>query len=219
MRALLRYYEISRDANLLKLVVERFGLYRQCGMTENYKNYNWFDRPEWSEACAVVDSYQLCIGLWRCTGEADYLELADHIYYNALALEQRANGGFGSQKCSRVGTPFLTTAFQEAHWCCTMRGAEGLACAAQSCFFTDATGLYAVWFNNANVKASFGGGCLELSEETDYPFAGRLQFTVHSNTLTFRPAIRLFTPKGASRPIVTLNGRRVKPHLESGFNC
>jgi uncharacterized protein len=68
MRALLRYYEISRDANLLKAVIERFDLYRQCGMTENYENYNWFGRPEWSEACAVVDSYQLCIALWRWTG-------------------------------------------------------------------------------------------------------------------------------------------------------
>jgi DUF1680 family protein len=100
-----------------------------------------------------------------------------------------------------------------------MRGAEGLACAAQSSFFTDATGLYAVRFNKARVKASFGGGCMELSEETDYPFAGRVQLTVHSNTLTLRPVIRLFTPKWASRPFVTLNGRRVKSHLESGFTC
>lgn len=220
MRALLRYYEITGDTKLLKAVRERFALYRQFGMTENYENYNWFDRPEWTEPCAVVDSYLLAVGLWRWTGNVDYLELAERIYYNGLAFEQRANGGFGLQTCSGTGTALLAVHCQEAHWCCTMRGAEGLARAAQYSFFTDPKGLYAVRFNNATVKASFGErGDLELSEETDYPFAGAVQLTVCSNTLTFQPVIRLFAPRWISQPVVTLNGRSVKVRLENGFVC
>ena len=220
LRALLRYYEITGDTNLLNVVRDRFSLYRRYAMTENYENYNWFGRPEWTEPCAVVDSYLIAVGLWQWTGEADYLELADRIYYNGLAFAQRANGGFGTQKCSGGGTPLVTVDCQEAHWCCTMRGAEGLARAAQFGFFTDPKGLYAVRFNNATVKASFGeSGCLELSEETDYPFAGKVQFTVRSSTLSFPPVLRLFSPQWTSQPIITLNGRRVKMRLGNGFAC
>jgi hypothetical protein len=220
MRAMLRYYELTGDAKLLKAVRERFTLYRQYGMTENYENYNWFDRPEWTEPCAVVDSYLVSVGLWRWTGEADYLEMAEHIYYNGLAFAQRSNGGFGTQKCSGAGTPLVTVDCQEAHWCCTMRGAEGLARAAQFGFFTDAKGLYMTRFNSAAVKAQFGErGCLELSEETGYPFAGGVQLTVRGNTLSFQPTIRLFAPAWISKPVITLNGRRVKARLENGFAC
>jgi hypothetical protein len=220
LRALLRYYEITGDLKLLAAVRERFALYRQYGMTENYENYNWFDRPEWTEPCAVVDSYLLAVGLWRWTGDTDYLELAERIYYNGLAFEQRANGGFGTQKCSGAGTPFVTVDSQEAYWCCTMRGAEGLARAAQSGFFTDAKGLYAVRFNNAIVKTSFDErGILELSEKTGYPFAGKVQFTVRSNTLSFAPLIRLFAPKWTSQPVITLNGQRIPACLKNGFAC
>jgi hypothetical protein len=220
MRALLRYYELTGDAKLLKAVRERFALYQQYGMTENYENYNWFGRPEWTEPCAVVDSYQVAVGLWRWTGDADYLELSERIYYNGLGFAQRANGGFGTQKCSGAGTPLIAPDCQEAHWCCTMRGAEGLSRAAQSGFFTDAKGLYVVRFNDAQVKASFGEhGFLELSEATGYPFAGKVQLTVRSNTLSFAPVIRLFAPGWISKPVVTLNSRRVKVRLEKGFAC
>ena len=220
MRAVLRYYEVTGESSLLNAVVKRFALYRACAMTENYENYNWFDRPEWTEPCAVVDSYLLAIGLWRWTKEPGYLELAENIYYNGLAFEQRANGGFGLQKCSRTDMPFVAVDCDEAHWCCTMRGAEGLARAAQSCFFTDDEGFYAVHFTAANLKASFGSkGCLELREETAYPFENRVRFTVTRASLKDRTALRLFAPEWASKPTVTMNGHPVKVRVKQGFAC
>lgn len=220
MRALLRYYELTRNPKLLEAVVSRFKLYRERGMTENYENYNWFGRPESTEPCAVVDSYLVAVQLWQWTGQADYLELAEKIYYNALSFEQRANGGFGTQKCSGAGTPNLTVGSQEAYWCCTMRGAEGLAVAARSGFFTDAQGLYVVRFNPGKVKATFGDrGVLELQTETGYPFTGDLRLTVINSTLSFSPLVRIFAPSWISHPVVKLKGRTLKSWRENGFVC
>lgn len=218
LRALLRYREMADDARLLPAVVERFELYRRFGMTENYENYNWFGRPDWTEPCAVVDSYLLALDLWRWTKDAKYLELAERIYYNGLALEQRANGGFGTQTCSGADTPFVAVDCQEAHWCCTMRGAEGLARAARSCAFQEGNRLFLVHFNDALIKTSCGAsGLLELREETEYPFQSGVRLTVLSNHLALRPELAFFAPAWTSQHVVTLNSRRLPCQVEQGF--
>jgi len=96
-------------------------------MTETYENFNWFQRPEWTEPCAVIDSYQLTLDLWKQTGKAQYLEDAQLIWYNAISYEQRDNGGFGLSNCPGPHDHHLETNVYEAHWCCTMRGSEGIA--------------------------------------------------------------------------------------------
>jgi hypothetical protein len=220
MRALMRYHEITGDPKLLAAVEERFKLYRDYGMTENYENYNWFGRPEWTEPCAVVDSYLLAIALWRHTGKADYLEFSERVYHNAFAFEQRANGGFGTQKCSGAGTPMVAVDCQEAHWCCTMRGAEGLTAAARAIAFTDDKGLFLVHCNPASVKAVFGDkGGLELEQATSYPNEGKVTLTVKGNTLDFQPVIRLFAPSWISDPVVSINGRQIQTRMENSFVC
>ena len=74
LRAVLRYYAITGDKELLKKVVERYQLYRDLAITENYENYNWFERPEWTEPCAIIDSYLLSVQLWQSHQNQDYVE-------------------------------------------------------------------------------------------------------------------------------------------------
>ena len=218
MRGMLRYYQITGDPSLLKAVRERFRLYQQRCMTENYECYNWFERPEWTEGCGTMDSYQMAFDLWRLTGESAYLDLADRIYYNALAFEQRANGGFGGQKCSGAGTPFLTLFFQEGHWCCTMRGGEVLPRVAQAICLQVPEGLYFVHFNDATIGADFKSrGRLQIKEQTEYPFGNSVQFTVLTNTLNFSPKLHFFAPTWISRPQVRINGHLVKSSTKNGF--
>ena len=107
-------------------------LYKEYGMTENYENYNWFERYDtWTEPCAIVDSYLLATQLWAATRNPTYLEDADKIYLNGIAATQRHNGGFGCDKPVGVVYPELGIHADEAYWCCTMRGGEGLGRAAE----------------------------------------------------------------------------------------
>jgi hypothetical protein len=133
-RALLRWSAISGDDSLVPAVAERYALYTQQAWTEHYANFNWFGRPEWTEPCAIVDSLMVAMELWRRTQAPGYLEDVQHIYFNALAHAQRSNGGFGCDNCPGAdGEDDLFFKVYEAHWCCTMRGGEGLSRVAQYC--------------------------------------------------------------------------------------
>ena len=53
---ILRWYELQRRPEDLAFAERLYPQYRDLAMTETYGNYNWFNRPEWTEGCAVVDS-------------------------------------------------------------------------------------------------------------------------------------------------------------------
>ncbi|HTL31380.1 MAG TPA: beta-L-arabinofuranosidase domain-containing protein [Tepidisphaeraceae bacterium] len=218
MRALLRYYSIAQDPNLLAAVEESFDLYQQHGMTENYENYNWFNRPEWTEPCAVVDSHMVAMQLWQWTRKAEYLELAERIYYNALAFEQRANGGFGTDYCSGAKRDDVAVHLQEAHWCCTMRGGEGMSRVAQSLFFTDSDGVFITHFNDAEAALSIGEkGTVRLREETGYPFLPDVKLAIVESNLKSPIKLRLFSPSWIADVSVKLNGEVVAFSTEHNF--
>ncbi|HEX8531675.1 MAG TPA: hypothetical protein VF646_16700 [Cytophagales bacterium] len=218
LRALLRYYETTGGAPLLGAVQERYEQYRSQGMSENYENYNWFGRPEWTEPCAVVDSFIVATQLWRFTGKPGYLEDAHHIYFNGLELEQRANGGFGLQSCSGAKDAFVKVAVDEAHWCCTMRGGEGMSRAVQYAFFSDEqTSAVVPFYHNCQVSLAFGKGTLSVREETAYPYEGRVRFTVTESTLPFAPELRLAAPSWTADHALRVNGKAIDFGREEGF--
>ena len=128
LRGVLRRYEQTNDENLLYEAKRIFNLYEEHGMTLTYANKNWFDRPEWTEPCAIIDSFMVCSQLFAMTDDPHYAELSQLILYNGIFHAQRNNGGFGCDSCATDGV--LKMHGFEAYWCCTMRGGEGLAAAA-----------------------------------------------------------------------------------------
>lgn len=153
-RGILRFYESTGDESFLRTAEELFALYCREGMTENYANDNWFDRPGWTEPCAVIDSYMLASGLFDNTGDSRYLLIAQRIFYNAMGFAQRSNGGFGCDNCVGAQEPFVhpKEEYFEAYWCCTMRGGEGLARAAENMLRTDADTLYILRPGDADIE-------------------------------------------------------------------
>lgn len=159
-RGALRRYAETKDPGLLAGVERVFGLYRERGMTVTYANDNWFGRPEWTEPCAIIDSYMVASQLFSLTEEPEYAELAQLILYNGVFHAQRPNGGFGCDSCACDGV--LRVHSYEAYWCCTMRAGEGLA----------AAGAYAVTDGGVivypqNVVTTVNGKRFEMI--TDYP--------------------------------------------------
>lgn len=164
LRGILRFSEDTDDPALVAFAEDIFELYRKKGMTETYANQNWFLRPEWTEPCAIIDSFIVSMQLNQATGSGKYQALAEKIWFNAVSHAQRPNGGFGCDSCSGerlISFPNL----YEASWCCTMRGGEGLARAAE----------YAVGIDGDDVVISlpFPGeykvGKLHFILKTDYP--------------------------------------------------
>ena len=225
LRGIFRWWEeVDPRPELLALVRERYRLYREIAETEHYANYNWFGRPEWTEACGVVDSFLLAVQLWRATGEADYLQAAHRIYFNALCYAQRPNGGFGCDLCvgadGRVQLAPHPKIF-EAPWCCSMRGAEGLARAAQFNLMTDASGG-AVWvpfYFEGDYTLRFPGGEIAVRCASEYPHAGRVRWTVLRSTVGAAKAWHFLVPPGVAPRALTLTqvGRPVELRESAGF--
>lgn len=224
LRGVLQHYAATGDATLLQAAVERYALYRTHAMTENYANDNWFNRPTWTEPCAVVDAFLVAMALWQHTRDITYLDDAHHIYWNALGHGQRPNGGFGCDSCTSVELDeraFLTVYspdVYEATWCCTMRGGVGLAEAIHLAAWQDGDALVFPFYHPGRYRTDLPTGTLACRLEAGYPYEGRIRIAVDEAPATTIPVL-LYVPSWTPPVSVslTINGEAVTPHREQGL--
>lgn len=221
-RGIVRHYESTGDPELLRLASRIYALYVREGMTENYANYNWFRRPEWTEPCAVVDSFLLAKALWAHTGEMRYLEDAHSILYNGLSYGQRPNGGFGCDCCAGAKDAYLSPRRDlfEAYWCCSMRGGDGLAQAVLSLYVAEDCTVTLPFYNDSAFSADWaGGGRLALEQKTAYPFEGNVRLRVSEARGAEAVRLRLYVPSwcGEREAELLLNGTPFAYAIADGF--
>ncbi|TVR46058.1 MAG: hypothetical protein EA425_17490 [Puniceicoccaceae bacterium] len=111
--------------------------------------------------------------LWRLSGRSEYLEQAQLAWFNALGHGQRANGGFGCDNCPGAdGEDDLFFKTEESHWCCSMRGAEGLARMTQFCAVRSGDTLCLPF----GLPGSYASGPHRFEIESGYPRVARWTF-------------------------------------------
>lgn len=217
LRGLLRFQRITGSASLVNEVEKRYRLYRSRAMTENYENFNWFGRPEWTESCAIVDSMMVAMELWQATGDAGYLEDAHHIYYNGICHVQRTNGGFGLDNCPPAAGSLLKVNADEAYWCCTMRGAEGLASRMCYGYVPASESLVVPFYGSSTAKVSFPEGEVVIGQESAYPFSGKVTFEILRSEASGEVPWKLFVASWMKNPRLTIHGRKVSSREKDGF--
>ncbi|QGQ98268.1 hypothetical protein EHS13_26985 [Paenibacillus psychroresistens] len=222
LRGLMRHYETTGDPALLAKVEATFLIYTNAGMTENYANYNWFGRPDWTEPCAIVDSYMVAVGLWKHTAKIAYLDIAHHILFNGLGYGQRPNGGFGCDVCAGAHNLMLSPKSEElfeAFWCCTMRGAEGLSQALEYSYHAAGNQISIPFYEDSLAQFQSEHGAISLKQTTAYPIEGVVQIEVVESSLTQPITIRLYIPSWTKPASVSLqiDGINVHGQLEDGF--
>ncbi|MGE5557291.1 MAG: beta-L-arabinofuranosidase domain-containing protein [Bacillota bacterium] len=219
LRGVIRMYEIDGNREHLDIAKRIFAFYRETAWTESYGNYNWFNRPRWTEPCAIIDSFMLSVQLWKNTGDPAYLEDAHHIYYNALAHAQRTNGSLGTDICLGAGGVFLGPLTWEVYWCCTMRGGEGWSRAIEYSYFTDGNTLILPFYHDNTAVLHLESGSLKLKEKSGYPAGGRVDLEVLDSAMTAPCTLRFFAPSfmDRERAAVSLNGAPLKVKMYDGF--
>lgn len=217
LRGMLRYYTITHNAQLLQLVERSYEIYRTAGMTANYENLNWFERPTWTEPCAIIDSFMVAVQLWQLTGKTAYLEDAHLIYYNAIAHTQRTNGGFGLDSCVRPEEPSLYVNDDEAWWCCTMRGGEGLAMAIRYNYFLKGNEVVVPFFNSSEAILRLKSGNVAIKQISEYPFNGQVSFEVQDSNNSNRVTLQLLTPPWTKNHQIKINGNTYPFSKKDGF--
>ncbi len=188
-RGILRTYRMRRDPAYLAAAEKLFAMYTEHGMTANYANYNWFGRPLWTEPCAVIDSFMCAMQLYTETGRRDYLTTAQRIYYNGIGFGQRENGGFGCDTCVGAlgieNNTVIRLHCEEAYWCCSMRGGEGLASVAEYAYLPDPAHntVTIPYFSSSDAALTLADGRLSLSQLYKCGDAEAVCMTVTENTV------------------------------------
>ncbi len=186
-------------------------------MTETYANFNWFERPDWSECCAIIDSFMIAVQLWRHTGDPAYIEDAHLIYFNGMGRGQRNNGGYGADTCAGAHDPYVEVAVYEAPWCCTMRGGEGNARAIDYAYFSRPGELVLPFFHDSKASLQIGGGAVTLRQTTGYPYQGTVKLEIISSSLRQAVRVRFAAPSWTKSHRLYLNGKDVPVRTNKGF--
>lgn len=220
MRGLITYATLTNNKTLINEVEKRWNLYLQFGMMETFANYNWFCRYNAaSEPCAIVDSYIVALKLWEITKNETYLPYLDLIYYNALSHAQRNNGGFGCDVLNSPDSCHLSVRIPEAHWCCTMRGADGLAYVAQSAYYFDSEAVYLIHLGDSEaVLRPNEGQSIKIIQQSDYPFNGNIHLKLAEVNGTENINLHIKLPLLWIENLkITLNGKKIKGDYKNGF--
>jgi len=218
-RGILRFYESTGEKAYLDLAKKIFLLYKKEAWTAHFANYNWFGRPQWTESCAVIDSWICAQWLFRLTKESSWIDDAHAILYNGVAHGFRANGSFGTDTCAGADGVVCAPKTYEVYWCCTMRGGEFFGRLAENCWYRDQSTL--TMANHIDNETTFAGDneSLTLSTVTQYPFTGKTTVRVDASTMVHPVKLRFFITRRADtkRVRITVNGRRTAAAVDRGF--
>lgn len=212
-RGLLRIHRADGDPGALELARQLFELYLAHGMSENYANHNWFGRPLWTEPCAIVDSWMAAMELFCLTREARYLETAHRIRFNALYFAQRSNGGFGCDECVGAENPILSahTGAEEAFWCCSMRGAEGLSQIHRHQLLVDQDAVLLTGYGRFRAETER----FSLECQGDFPLGGEISLGITPKDGAVK--LGLYAPEYAEDFQVFCGERALSPTFDGGF--
>jgi len=219
-RGILRWYELRGNPEHLNFAESLYQLYRREAMTENYENYNWFGRPEWTEGCAIIDSLTVTLRLWQLTGKVEYLEDAQLILFNGLLANQK-DGDFGTNNC--VGPnreTFLRDGpYRRATWCCSVHAGKGFARTMQYSQFLLDDGLAVTIPGNNTVAARLPGGDLVVRQRTGYPYEGGARYEVLASDSAEERRLSVFIPSWVAPESVSVrvNGRPFAARAAEGF--
>jgi DUF1680 family protein len=128
MRGVVALYEATRDPKYLKLAETAWSEVVDTGnvLVDGAVGERFLPDLERTEGCTEADWLRLSLALWRLTGKPRYLEAAERTLFNEFALNEFANGDFGSRVLSSGGLSMATNREGEgtgqAWWCCTLHG-------------------------------------------------------------------------------------------------
>jgi DUF1680 family protein len=210
-RGLLELYELTNERRYLDPVLELHEyISKELLWVSGGIGFYYF-RPEENETCADADWFRLNLQLWRLTGKANYMHLAERILLNQLFFNQMDNGGF----CYLRGLQNRAGATFDA--CCSHHGPRALFDAIRYALTTE---LDSVWINlylEAQARLDLDSGALQISTSTRFS-PEWMHYTVQiqsgpEKAVTFK--VRL--PEWAEQARLTVNDQAIEPRLEQGY--
>ncbi|KAI3332326.1 hypothetical protein HD806DRAFT_546463 [Xylariaceae sp. AK1471] len=188
------------------------------------------DNKPWmgSELCTAVETGYSLAYLYQATGNKEYADAAELVYFNALPA-QTAHQGWGHQYMDQPNQPFaqyekgwdlFTTSntgsatmygLEPVYPCCTVNVPQGFAkLTTHSWAHTEQAGIVHLLLSPSQVTTQVGGLDVTIECITNYPFSGTLSYFVQSDAVFF---LYLRVPSWYNPKTTTLeiNGTLVQP--------
>jgi len=128
-----------------------------------------------SETCATVTWLQLNLQLLRLTGESKYADVIEQIVYNHLLGAQKPTGDAFCYFTPLEGTKQYRTDI----CCCTSSGPRGVALIPTFAYGMKSDGIAVNLYGPSSLVATIPGGPkVRITQETDYPFSGRVTLKI-----------------------------------------
>ena len=149
------------------------------------------------ETCDIVPMLRWFVEMARITGDAQYLDALEWNLYNALLSRDLPDG--------RVW-PGVDVPNNDAFHCCYSMLAVGLSFIPNWAYFTTTNGVLVNLYESSTLDTRVAGGKLRLEQQTEYPLAGTVNFTVKPEKPTnFELALRI--PAWCRNATVMVNGK------------
>lgn len=166
---------------------------------------------EIAETCTTVTLLQLTLELFRLSGDAKYMDIAERIVFNHLLAAQHPDG---SRWC--YFTPLEGTKnYRHDINCCASSGPRGIALLPTFLSTLDADGGIRVNLYTASELRLPERG-VRLVQETAYPYDGSVRLRVHLTTPT-EFALRLRIPNWCEAAEVAVN-EEAPQKVRSGYH-
>ncbi len=166
---------------------------------------------EVAETCTTVTLLQLTLELFRLSGDAKYMDIAERLVFNHLLAAQHPDG---SRWC--YFTPLEGTKnYRHDINCCASSGPRGIALLPTFLYTLDADGGIRVNFYAASELRLPERG-VQLAQETAYPYDGSVRLRMHLATPT-EFALRLRIPNWCEAAEIAVNEETPK-QVRSGYH-
>jgi DUF1680 family protein len=166
---------------------------------------------EIAETCTTVTLLQLTLELFRLSGDAKYMDIAERIVFNHLLAAQHPDG---SRWC--YFTPLEGTKnYRHDINCCASSGPRGIALLPTFIYTLDADGGIRVNLYTASELRLPERG-VQLAQETAYPYDGSVRLRMHLTTPT-EFALRLRIPNWCEAAEVAVN-EETPQQVRSGYH-
>lgn len=198
-RGLLDLYEATGDRQYLDLVEQELRIFATRyllptgGITEQTTRSDPRD-----EGCTEADWLRNNFRLWRLTGDDSYLDLAEAMLVNELAVNQFPNGGFGHHNAILTGGRFDGyiapggNGNAEAYWCCSEHGPRALLEVARNAVAVCGSDVFVNLYEPVEVNLAVAGTPVRLAIEPQ-PEGQHAAVAVHCDK-PVRFALHLRTP-------------------------
>ena len=150
-------------------------------------NYELPNLTAYSETCAAIGGVYWCDRMFRLTGDAKYYDVIERMLYNALIagislegteffypnpLESDAKYGFNAGSCTRKSWFDCS--------CCPTNLIRFIPYIPNIVYATQGNDVYVNLFMSNRAAIPVNGKTVEILQETDYPWSGKINISVKS---------------------------------------